>query len=107
MLVELEIEGVPALVEASAAYPDTTMFRGRDNGKTTLVVVLADSAYNPASAVKVDLTYPEFRWTLARSLNNRDPFLDLKAVNLPLIKKDYAQHNAGSPINDRFPHRPS
>ena len=81
----------------SGVSPDITAIRGRDTGKTALVVMEDRSAYNPASTLKVVLTYPEFRWALERSLKAGEPILDLKDAILSQIKKDYARVHRGWP----------
>ena|ERR1700730_6926309 len=107
MLVELDEKTPfgPALVEVSMAQPDSTMFLGKETGRTALVITQNPHASN--MGVTIDLTYPEFRWAYARSVKNGEPFLDLKTANLIQIKRDYAQYKEGGAINDRFPHRPS
>jgi hypothetical protein len=92
MKMLVEVDG-PELVDADKAAPDTKLLSGKETGKTELRICtgVTDLTWH------IDLTYPEFRWALARSLKNGEPFLDLKKVTLPQIKKDYAQYTAGSP----------
>jgi hypothetical protein len=94
MLVELDGANAPQLVEVDIAAPNTTLFSGKDTGRTQLRICtgVTDEVWG------VDLTYQEFRWALGHSLKNGEPFLDLKAANLPQIKKDYAQYIVGAPV---------
>jgi hypothetical protein len=105
MLVELDQENTPvgttALVEVPIAYPEVTKLSRKETGRTVLVMSTAGEGVVSRCTAQIDLTYPEFRWALARSIKNGEPFLDLKQANLPQIKNDYAQSMAGAPPRPR------
>jgi hypothetical protein len=70
MLVELD---GPELIEVNKAAPSNTLF-GKETGKTELRICSGsrDLTWH------IDLTYPEFRWALACSIRNGEPFFGLE-----------------------------